>query len=150
MNPSNPIIVKEWQKERKPLRNINIEQREKLTRLERFAIWITEKVGSMQFFFIILLWTLIWFSWNIFGPEDLRFDPFPAFVLWLFISNFIQLMLLPLVMIGQNLQGRHSEARSEADYEVNKKSERELELLFNYLDEQKKIIAEIRDIQRNK
>ena len=150
MNSSNPITLKDWQKERRPLRNINIEQREKLTRLEKFAVWITEKVGSMHFFLFILLWTILWFSWNIFGPEDLHFDPFPAFVLWLFISNVLQLILLPLLMIGQNLQGRHSEARAEADYEVNKKSEEELESLFNYLDEQNKLISEIKDTLENK
>ncbi len=39
----------------------------------------------------------------------------------------IQMFLMPLIMIGQNLQGRHAEARAEADFEVNIKAEREIE-----------------------
>lgn len=36
--------------------------------------------------------------------KQLRFDPYAAFVLWLFISNMIQLFLMPLIMLGQNIQ----------------------------------------------
>ncbi len=42
----------------------------------------------------------------MFAPKSLRFDPYPGFVLWLFISNMIQLFLMPLLLIGQNLLGR--------------------------------------------
>ena len=87
--------------------------KKKLTRLERFAVWITDQVGSMGFFIIIFVWTVAWLGWNAIGPKESRFDPFPAFVLWLFISNMIQIFLMPLIMIGQNLQGRHAEARAE-------------------------------------
>lgn len=36
--------------------------------------------------------------------KQLRFDPYAAFVLWLFISKMIQLFLMPLIMLGQNIQ----------------------------------------------
>lgn len=139
---NKPVSLNEWRKEKKALRNINIEQRERLSNLERFAVWITAKVGTMQFFFLILAWSVIWFFWNIFAPIELRFDPFPAFVLWLFISNLIQLILLPLLLIGQNLQGRHSEARAEADFEVNKKSEEEIEIIISHLERQTEYLQE--------
>ena len=61
------------------------------------------------------------------GPKSLRFDPLPGFVTWLFISNMIQIFLMPLIMIGQNLQNRHAEARAESDYEVNVRAEKEIE-----------------------
>ena len=121
---AKPLPLQELKKLRKPLRNINIEHKENLSRLEKFAVWITKNVGSMGFFLIIFIWTVIWLLWNTVGPQGLRFDPFPVFVLWLFISNMIQIFLMPLIMIGQNLQGRHSEARAEADFEVNTKAER--------------------------
>ena len=44
----------------------------------------------------------------MFAPTDLRFDPYPAFVLWLFISNMIQIFLMPLLMVGQNLQAKRA------------------------------------------
>ena len=75
----------------------------------------------------------------------MRFDPFPAFVLWLFISNMLQIFLMPLIMIGQNLQGSHAEVRAESDYEVNVKAEREIEAILLHLERQNDLILEILD-----
>lgn len=123
----NPKIIplEELRKSRKPIRNPNVEFKEHLKPMDKLALWITNHVGSMGFFIIIFIWTAVWLGWNTLAPKDLRFDPFPAFVLWLFLSNMIQIFLMPLIMVGQNLQSRHSEARAEADFEVNTKAEQE-------------------------
>lgn len=143
----NKIVssLEELRKGRKPIRNINIEHRERLTRLERFAAWITARVGTMGFFFIIFIWTIGWLFWNVFAPRSFQFDPYPAFVFWLFISNMIQIFLMPLIMIGQNLQGRHAEARAESDYEVNVKSADEIETILAHLEDQR---GTLRTIQK--
>lgn len=125
------------------VRNANTEYKDSLSSLERGALWITETVGTMGFFLIIFLWTTGWLVWNLLGPIGLRFDPYPAFVLWLFISNMIQLFLTPLIMIGQNLQGKHSEARAEADFEVNTKAESEIRSMKKHLGEQKDLLEKI-------
>ncbi|MCX6004063.1 MAG: DUF1003 domain-containing protein, partial [Chloroflexi bacterium] len=114
-NKSHPPTLQELKKLCKPLRNVNIEHKKSFTPLEKLAIWITDRVGTMGFFLIIFGWTLLWLSWNLLGPINLRFDPLPAFALWLFISNMIQIFLMPLIMVGQNLQSRHAEMRAEAD-----------------------------------
>jgi uncharacterized membrane protein len=138
-----PKSLYELKKLRKPVRNVNREFRPRLSRLERVAVWITDHVGTMGFFLIIFGWTIVWLSWNMFAPQHLRFDPYPAFVLWLFISNMIQIFLMPLIMIGQNLQGRHAEARAEADFEVNTKAEREIETILQHLENQNNVMLEI-------
>ena len=138
-----PISLEEIKKSRKPLRNVNVEHHEHLSPLDLFAVWITDNIGTMGFFFIIFFWTLIWLGWNLFGPSEFQFDPYPAFVLWLFISNMLQLLLMPLIMIGQNLQGKHSEARAEADFEVNAKAEQEIETILTHLENQNEVMAEI-------
>lgn len=97
------------------------------SKLNRLALWITLRVGSMGFFVIIFLWTVIWLSWNVFAPKAVRFDPFPGFVLWLFISNMIQLFLMPLILIGQNLQAKASDQRAKNDYRINRKAEEEIQ-----------------------
>src|SRR5205807_2424947 len=107
------------------------------------AVWITDHVGTMGFFLIIFCWTAIWLCWNALGPANSQFDPFPAFVLWLFISNMIQIFLMPLIMIGQNLQSRHAEARAEAYFEINTKAEMEIETILNHLEKQNDLILEI-------
>ena len=142
MNHEIPSL-RELREMRKPIRNIKIEQKNKLSGLEKFALWITEHIGTMGFFLLIFSWTLLWLLWNVFAPRALQFDPFPAFVLWLFISNMIQLFFLPLILIGQNLEGRHSEARAEADYEINTKAEREIEAVLMHLENQNELILKI-------
>lgn len=138
-----PKSLQELRALSKPLRNINVEHREKLNGLDRLALFITKKVGTPGFFLIIFLWTALWLGWNIFAPDTARFDPYPAFVLWLFISNLIQLLLMPLIMVGQNLQGRHSEARAEADFDVNTKAELEIETILLHLERQNELILKI-------
>jgi uncharacterized membrane protein len=97
----------------------------------------------MGFFLVIFVWTLVWLGWNTLAPSVVRFDPFPAFVLWLFLSNVIQIFLMPLIMLGQNLQGRHAEARAESDFEVNTKAEREIETILVHLEAQNDLILKI-------
>ena len=143
MEPTAIKTLDELRKLTKPIRNVNTEQRKKLSRIDKLAVWITTKVGTMGFFFIIFAWTTAWLVWNSLGPANCRFDPFPAFVLWLFISNMIQIFLMPLIMVGQNLQGEHSEMRAEADYEVNIKAEIEIETILTHLENQNKLILEI-------
>lgn len=126
-----------------PIINANKRHKESLSRLERLAVWITDNVGTMGFFLIIFAWTIVWLLWNSFGPINHRFDPAPAFVFWLFISNMIQIFLMPLLMIGQNLQSRHAEYRAEADFQVNIKAEAEIEAILAHLERQNELMLKI-------
>ncbi len=135
--------LEEIKKARRPIIDVNVRQRQSLSALDRLAVWITNHVGSMGFFLIIFFWTILWVGWNVFAPQALAFDPHPAFVLWLIISNMIQIFLMPLIMIGQNIQGRHAELRAEADFQVNTKSEKEIELILQHLENQNKLITQL-------
>jgi uncharacterized membrane protein len=133
----------ELKKLRKPIKNVNVLHKKSLSRLETFAVNLTDHVGSIGFFLIIFGWTILWLGWNTIAPKEVRFDPFPAFVLWLFLSNVIQIFLMPLIMIGQNLQGRHAENRAESDFEVNVRAEKEIEVILLHLEHQNELIMEI-------
>jgi len=111
------------------LPNAIFAMREKRSRLNRLALWITGHVGTMGFFLIISAWTLSWLAWNFLAPEHWRFDPPMGFIFYLFISNVIQILLMPLIMVGQNIQGVHSEARAQHDLEINMKAEQEIEVI---------------------
>ena len=97
----------------------------------------------MGFFFVIFSWTVLWLGWNILGPQNLRFDPYPGFILWLFISNMLQIFLMPLLLIGQNLQGKAAEKRTQYDFEVDQKAENEIKLILQELHKQENILQEI-------
>jgi uncharacterized membrane protein len=135
--------LEEIKNSRPILRNPRNETNLQLTPLERFAVSITHKVGSMGFFAILATWSIGWLLWNLLAPAEFRFDPAPAFVTWLFISNVIQLILLPLIMVGQNLEGRHSEIRAEADYEINKRAEKEIETIIAYLENHDDMLVQL-------
>ena len=141
--PARPTPLAVVLKRRKPLRNVNAEAAQKLTRLDKLALWITQRVGTMGFFLIIFVWTVLWLGWNLLAPKALQFDPPSAFVFWLFISNLIQILLMPLIMVGQNLQGQHSELRAENDLEVNVKAEKEIEVILQHLEYQNAILLEM-------
>jgi uncharacterized membrane protein len=103
-------------------------------RLDAFALWITNQVGTMGFFGIIILWTMSWLIWNTLAPPALRFDPYPAFGLWLFLCNMLQIFLMPLLMLRQNLDARNSKAKTPAHFVMNIKTEQEVEQILLYLD----------------
>lgn len=128
---------------RAPIRQSRHETKFKFSMLERFAVVVTRAVGTIGFFFLLSIWTFGWLGWNLWAPVEMRFDPAPAFVIWLFMSNIIQLVLLPLIMVGQNLEGKFAEHRAQSDYEVNKKSEFEIEVVIGHLENQNELLHEI-------
>ncbi len=128
--------------------NINEEHDKSLKLLERVAVWVTDRVGTMGFFLLILAWTVLWCGYNILASELpglhwKAFDPFPAFVAYLLMSNVIQILLMPLIMVGQNLQGRHSEMRAEHDLNVNIQAEEEIEVILMHLEHQQRILMQL-------
>ncbi|MDR3694451.1 DUF1003 domain-containing protein [Mucilaginibacter sp.] len=144
-----PISLEEFRRKQKKIMEPVLKDKVRPSTLDKIAVWITNHVGSMGFFLIIFTWTAIWLSWNMLAPKAARFDPYPAFVLWLFISNMIQLFLLPLIMIGQNVQSRHADLRAEADLHINTKAEFEIETVLEHLEYQNKIMIQIlQDIEK--
>ena len=139
-NAQTPPSLDRLRRARRPLRNTYKEVHEAISPLQKLALWITENVGSMQFFLVIFVWTVLWLGWNLFAPVDLRFDPPMGFVLWLFISNLIQILLMPLIMVGQNVQGMHAEKRAENDLEINVKAEQEIEVILQHLEYQNTLL----------
>lgn len=145
----NPPTLAELREYRMPIKHAYKETTKAFSMMERFASKITRGVGTVGFFFILTLWTLGWLLWNLYGPVELRFDPAPAFVIWLFASNIIQLILLPLIMVGQNLESKFAEQRAQADFEINQKAEHEIEIIIAHLENQNELLLELmRKIER--
>ncbi|GAC1594804.1 MAG: hypothetical protein NVS3B19_17400 [Ginsengibacter sp.] len=135
MEHIQPVTLEELKAKRKAILK-ELTKKNNSTLLSKIAVWITEHVGSMTFFLIIFVWTTGWLSWNMLAPKAARFDPYPAFVLWLFISNMIQLFLMPLIMLGQNIQSKQAEIRSEVDLKINAQAELENEAILMHLENQ--------------
>jgi len=143
MDPKKPLSIQECIEKRKEILALSSKSKIKKSTLDKIAVWITNHVGSMGFFIIVFAWTVIWLGWNMFAPKAARFDPYPAFVLWLFISNMIQLFLMPLIMVGQNVQSVHADLREEEDLKINLQAELEIETILSHLEFQNDIIMKI-------
>ena len=143
------LKLEEFIKKRKEILKTGTKNQINPSMLDKLAVWITKHVGSIGFFMIIFIWTVSWLAWNMLAPKDARFDPFPRFVLWLFISNLIQLFLMPLIMIGQNVQAKHADIRADMDLKINTQAELEIKTVLTHLEYQNNIMLEImRDIKK--
>ncbi len=138
---NKPIMLDEFKERRKKIRDVNKELHSRMSKLDRFALAITDRVGTIGFFLLIFVWTVLWLGWNLLAPPRLQFDPPMGFVFWLFISNLIQIMLMPLIMVGQNIQGKHADARAENDLDLNIKAEEEIEVILHHLEYQNTLLA---------
>lgn len=128
--------------ERKPPRNVAAEhaaEREGLN--DRIGAITTAWVGTMYAFYLFAVLMAGWILWQ--GKlADKPFDPYP-FAFLLFLGNIVQLLLMPLIMVGQNVQGRQAELRAIADYETNVKAEQEIETVLLHLEHQNDLMLEI-------
>jgi hypothetical protein len=77
---------------------------------ERIGLWVTKKVGTM------------WAAYAFFGltlvslPAALASGSAIIIVSWI-AQTFLQLVLLPIIIVGQNIQAASSEERAIATYE---------------------------------
>lgn len=116
--------------------NINIKHRQRFNFQDKVALHITKIVGTMYAVYFFALFILGWMFWQTFVLDE-PFDPFP-FVFLLFLGNIIQLFLMPLILVGQNLQGRHAEIRAEEEYKTTQSSYKDIEQILLHLDDQDK------------
>lgn len=107
--------------------NPNDIHQESLRWHERLAMRITTFIGSMlcAFLFAIIA------TFNL--PAAIA-GGVVTFIPW-FAQTFLQLVLLSIIMVGQNLQQRHSELVADETYRVAMRAEQETEEIHKKLDE---------------
>jgi uncharacterized membrane protein len=105
-----------------------------LTFQDRIALLITGAIGTMYAVYVFAVFMVGWMLFQV-ASGKAAFDPYP-FAFLLFLGNIVQLLLMPLIMVGQNLQGRHAEARSEEEYDTVEKIFHDLGQTMGHLDAQ--------------
>jgi uncharacterized membrane protein len=122
-------------------RNPNLIHHESLSLNEKIALRATNSFGSMPMFYLFFLWALL--------PIIPFLSQFQTVILYV-SAGIIQLIALPLIIVGQNLQSRHSEIRAEEEFNTTNTSYKDIEHILKHLDaqdeellKQSKLIEEI-------
>ncbi|MDD2822779.1 MAG: DUF1003 domain-containing protein [Candidatus Daviesbacteria bacterium] len=115
-----------------PVKNTYQVHKSSLSSLDKFAIFITKIVGTMWFVLACCVLVVI----PLIVGSTLPIVQYIS-------SGILQLILLPLIMVGQNLQGRYTEIRAQHDFDTNVKAEKEIETIILHLEKQDKVMMEI-------
>ena len=104
----------------------------KATWQERVSDRISGIAGTVGFVIVHVVVLVSWAAWNHFGPEALRFDPYPYGLLTFFVSTegvFIAIF----VLIKQNRMSRQSDQRDHLNLQVDLLAEQEMTLMLRLL-----------------
>ena len=115
-------------------RNINAKYKSTLGTQDKIALTMTTGIGTMYAVYFFAVFMMGWMLWQTYFTSK-PFDPLP-FAFLLFLGNIVQLLLMPLIMVGQNIQGRHAEVRSEEEYKTTMTSYKDIEHILKRLDAQ--------------
>ena len=101
----------------------------------RFGLWITVIVGTMWTAYLFTLIALVAL------PDAIKGGAYTT-VVWL-SSSFLQLVLLPIIIVGQNIQAKAADKRAEETYKDAEAVLKEAEEIQNHLLAQDKAIESI-------
>jgi CRP/FNR family transcriptional regulator, cyclic AMP receptor protein len=129
-------------------RNPNEVIEEKATFGQRIADRVAGFGGSWTFIIIFLSVLVIYSAVNIILGRS-AWDPYPFILLNLFLSALAAIQA-PVIMMSQNRQDTKDRLRSELDFDVNRRSESEIQGLANKLNLLGDKINDVEDLLRAK
>lgn len=114
-------------------RNVNEEQKKRMTLADRAADLIAEFGGSWKFIGAAIGFLIFWVLLNTWLLQGKGFDPFP-YVLLNLVLGMITGLQAPIIMMSQNRQSEKDRLRADLDYQVNLKNELSLTEVLRRLD----------------
>ena len=101
----------------------------------RLADQVAAVGGSWAFIIAFSVVLALWMGWNVFAmSRHLAFDPYPFIFLNLMLSTLAAVQA-PVIMMSQNRAAARDREAAEHDYVVNLRSELEIMLLHDKMDE---------------
>ena len=113
-------------------RNRSAAPKDGLTLGQRVSDGVAATVGSWKFIIIQSVILVIWMFLNVTAYVE-QWDPYP-FILLNLVLSFQAAYTAPVIMMSQNRQGMIDRESAQHDYDINIKSELEIELLHQKLD----------------
>ncbi len=122
---------------------------EKLTLGQKIADKVAAFGGSWTFILFFSLFLFLWMGVNVWFLTK-PFDPYPFILLNLALSTLASIQA-PIIMMSQNRQEEKDRLRGEHDFQVNLKSEIEIQLLHEKVDylisQQNERLIKLQEIQ---
>lgn len=115
---------------------------------ERIADRVAGFGGSWTFIILFLTILIVYSAINI-SLGHKAWDPYPFILLNLFLSMLAAIQA-PVIMMSQNRQDSRDRLRSELDYDVNRRSESEIQGVASKLNHIGEKIADIEDLLRTR
>ncbi|MBU6389069.1 hypothetical protein KGQ71_00990 [Patescibacteria group bacterium] len=116
--------------------NINQVRVETLGPLDRVGLLITKSVGTMTAAILFTCLSLLSLPAAIASHNQL------VIISWI-AQTFLQLVLLPIILVGQNIQGRHSELMADEEYKTTQTTYKDLEHLILVNKQQLDLLIEL-------
>lgn len=107
----------------------------------RLAVWLTRVVGTMP---TAYLFAIIGIAGMIGAFTS---NTFLVLVFGSISSYFLQLVLLPVILVGSNVLNRKQELQSEEDFRVNQASFHDIEQIVKHMEAQDKLLQRILFLQ---
>ncbi len=111
---------------------------------QKAADWITKWAGSwvfiLGFLMLLALWiaanVYFWIQYNIGKP----WDPYP-FILLNLVLSMLAAIQAPIILMSQNRENQRDRLRTQYDYAVNIKAEKEIQELRKQLSRIEKVMS---------
>jgi CRP/FNR family cyclic AMP-dependent transcriptional regulator len=125
--------------------NPNIIADSKMSLLDRISAKIGQRIITVGFVVANIILFSAWIIFNVISIEFFpHFDPYP-FSFLSAISTIEAFFITCLVLISQNILSRKEKIRNDVEYEVNLKTQFEIERLSKKID---KLLAEKKDANK--
>jgi uncharacterized membrane protein len=98
----------------------------------RISLAITRTAGTFGFALVQATALMAWCAWNVVGPPELRYDPYPFGLLTMIVS-MEGVVLAIFVLIAQNRMSAQSDQRDHLDLQVNLLAEQEMTMVLRML-----------------
>lgn len=141
-------LKKEMSKDTYVITNINDTIYGKRSTGQKLADAVAKFGGSWGFIITFMIILVAWMVINVVHLFGVNFDPYPFILLNLFLSC-VAAIQAPIIMMSQNRETERDRFDSENDYKTNMKSEMEIRLLHEKLDQLNEVQwPHILDIQK--
>ena len=103
--------------------DVNQRHKDNLTLLDKAGVLVTKGVGTMYAAILFTILSLISL------PAAIKSHDKIIIISWI-AQTFLQLVLLPIIIVGQNIQGKRAEVMADEEFQTTKSTYKDLEHLI--------------------